>query len=177
MASLPPAFELIPGDSWHPLSGHEAPQYIPDVWYGFHVGLRLVEALRTLQQMPMNGHPQAFGNSWPAYAIEFSERSGYEDDEAWKKDQAAERNRIRPRPSSIEISRMELAIGWPIQYLRDLPQLLSAVQSAAFVRVRHQPLERAAKYLKLPGRVVRRWNREGLDLIAAGLRRDAVPIF
>jgi hypothetical protein len=177
MASVPPAFELVPGDSWHPLSGQQAPQYVPPSWIGPHVGLRLVEALRVLRRVPMNGHPREFGNSWPQYAIKFSERSQYEDDEEWKRDQASERNQIRPRPSSVEISRMELAIGWPIQYLRDLPQLLSAVQSAAFVRARHQPLERAARYLKLPGRVVRRWNREGLDLIAAGLRRDAVAVF
>jgi hypothetical protein len=31
--------------------------------------------------------------------------------------------------------------------------------------------------LRLPGRVVRRWNGEGLDLIARGLRSDRVRIF
>jgi hypothetical protein len=35
----------------------------------------------------------------------------------------------------------------------------------------------AARKLRLPGRLARRWNCEGLDLIAAGLRRDAVAVF
>jgi hypothetical protein len=29
----------------------------------------------------------------------------------------------------------------------------------------------------LRGRVVRKWNRQGLDAIAAGLRRDQVAVF
>ena len=31
--------------------------------------------------------------------------------------------------------------------------------------------------LRLPGRLCRRWNRDGLDMIAAGLRRDVVAVF
>jgi hypothetical protein len=35
----------------------------------------------------------------------------------------------------------------------------------------------AARKLGLPGRLARRRNCEGLDLIAAGLRRDGVAVF
>jgi hypothetical protein len=35
----------------------------------------------------------------------------------------------------------------------------------------------AARKLGLPARLARRWNCEGLDLIAAGLRRNAVAVF
>jgi hypothetical protein len=31
--------------------------------------------------------------------------------------------------------------------------------------------------LALPGRLARRWNCDSLDLIAAGLRRDAAAVF
>jgi hypothetical protein len=167
----------IADDAWHPLSGQPAPEYVPPHWIGPHVGLRLIEALRTLRRIPMNGHPREFGNSWPKYAHEFSDRVFYEDDPRWKADEAAERNRIRPRASAIEIMRMEIAIIWPARYLRELPQCLQVVQCVAFARSRHRDITHAAKRLKLAGRVVRKWNRQGLDEIAAGLRRDAVPVF
>jgi hypothetical protein len=38
-------------------------------------------------------------------------------------------------------------------------------------------IPRAAHKLKLPGRLVRRWNEQGLDLIAEGLIRDSVAVF
>jgi hypothetical protein len=80
-------------------------------------------------------------------------------------------------PSSIEIAPMETAIGWPGRYLLDCPQLIRVVQVAVFGRSHYHDLDWAARRLQLPGRLVRRWHREGLDLIAAGLRREGVRIF
>jgi hypothetical protein len=37
--------------------------------------------------------------------------------------------------------------------------------------------DQLCRTLGLPGRLARLWNCEGLDLIAAGLRRDAVAVF
>jgi hypothetical protein len=34
-----------------------------------------------------------------------------------------------------------------------------------------------AHRLRIPKRLARRWNNEGLDTIAAGLRRDDVTVF
>jgi hypothetical protein len=45
------------------------------------------------------------------------------------------------------------------------------------MRNRAVPSAHAARKLGLPGGLARRWNGEGLDLIAAGLRRDAVTVF
>jgi hypothetical protein len=75
-------------DVWHPLSGVPAPEYVPDRWDSPHVGVRLVEALRTLRKIPMNGHPREFGNAWPKYAIEYSELAQYADDPVWKADRS-----------------------------------------------------------------------------------------
>jgi hypothetical protein len=72
---------------------------------------------------------------------------------------------------------MEQAICWPARYLRSWPQLVHAVQAVAAGRARDRDMEHAARRLRLPGRVVRRWNSEGLDLIARGLRSDRVRIF
>ena len=72
---------------------------------------------------------------------------------------------------------MEMAISWPVRYLGELPQLLRTVGAVASVKSRGQNIAAAERKLRLPGRIVRRWNNEGLDLIAAGLRRDEVMIF
>jgi hypothetical protein len=72
---------------------------------------------------------------------------------------------------------LETAIVWPARYLGHVPQLLRTVQAVALARARDRDIAHAARKLALPGRLVRGWNNEGLDLIAAGLRRDAVAVF
>lgn len=172
--TIPPV-ELLKG--WHPLDGVPPPEIVPDRWDGAHAGVRLIEGLRVLRRLPMNGHPREFGNAWPAHAREWSDLVQYCDDPTWKAEEASERNRIRPRPSAIEISRMEIVIVWPARYLRDYPQLITVVQAAALARSRHRDLRWVERHFGLPGRMVRKWNRQGLDVIAAGLRRDQVPVF
>jgi hypothetical protein len=108
---------------------------------------------------------------------EYSDRACYEDDPVWKAERAAESNWTKPRPSAIEITRMETAIVWPARYLGHVPQLLRTVQAVALARTRDRDAAHAARRLGLPGRLARRRNCEGLDLIAAGLRRDAVVVF
>jgi hypothetical protein len=176
MASL--TLVLIPGDEWHPLDHTPAPDYIPPSWDGPHVGKRLIETLRTLRRMPMVNGPRVFGNGWPRWQYEWDDLLAQADMERDQRE-ILERaqNRTRIRPSSVEIAYMEAAIAWPARYLRDAPQLLRTVQIVAVIRMRHGDIERAARRLRLPGRLARRWNREGLDLIAAGLRRDRVRVF
>jgi hypothetical protein len=88
-----------------------------------------------------------------------------------------EANRTRLRPSSIEIAHMEQSIRWPLIYLREIPQLVRTVQAVAVARSRDRNMEDAARRLQLPGRLVRRWNGEGLSMIAIGLRHDRTRIF
>jgi hypothetical protein len=138
---------------------------------------RLAEALRTLRNMPVNGYPAGFVNAWPAVVHEYSDRTGYEDDPVWKAERAAESYWTKPRPSSIEIARMETAIVWPARYLSHVPQLLRTVQAVALARARDRDIAHAARKLGLPGRLARQWNDEGLDLIAAGAVIDYIAAF
>jgi hypothetical protein len=86
-------------DDWHPLSGLLAPEYIPPEWDGPHVGKRLAEALRTLRHLPMNGHPKAFGNSWPEYQIERTDELAQTGADAIQRAQEeASRNRVKVFP-------------------------------------------------------------------------------
>ena len=165
-------------DTWHPLDHRPPPEYIPPIWIGPHVGYRLIEGLRVLMRMPPVRGPQAFGNSWPTHGYDWADLLAQQEaDEEEKRQNQSAQNRVWILPSSIEISRMEAAIGWPAHYLLELSQLLRTVQVVALVRARHGDLRRAARRLELPERLTRRWNHDGLDAIAAGLRRDNVPVF
>jgi len=108
-------------------------------------GKVLAEALRTLRHMPINGYPAGFTNSWPTILHEYSDRAGYEDDPVWKAERAAESNWTKPRPSSIEIACMEMAIVWPARYLGRIPQLLRTVQAVALARARDRDIALAAR--------------------------------
>jgi len=83
---------------------------------------------------------------------------------------------MKPRPTSIEITRMERAIGWPGHYVRDRRQL-AAVQLVAPGRSRNRDLAWAARKMRAGASFVRNLNRDGLDAIASGLRRDRLTLF
>ena len=90
----------------------------PPRWIGGHVGRRLSEALRTLAALPMGG---AGGTSaWPAYTYEFEDLlAQYEQGELERTQ--AQQNNIRLLPSLRDVTRMEAAISWPVQYLITRP--------------------------------------------------------
>lgn len=170
---------LVPADTWHPLDRSPPPEYIPPSWTGPHVGLRLVQAMKTLRLMPAARGPQAFGNCWPAYMHEWEDllaQQGAELDEKQKAEQA--QNRTRVLPSAVEISRMESAIAWPARYLAGRPKLMRVVGVVAAGRAIDRDIASIARRrLRLAPHIARARNREGLDLIAAGLGRDRAPIF
>jgi hypothetical protein len=128
--------------------------------------------------MPWVRGPQEFGNSWPAWLVEWEDQLAQLEQEQAERDLAhRQQNRARILPSSVEIARMEKAIAWPMVYLLEIPDLLRAVQVAAVTRARHRDLERAARKMRLAERLLRQRNRDGLDVIALGLHRDRVRVF
>ena len=165
-------------NTWHPLDGVPAPDYIPATWDGPHVSKRLVEALRVLFRLPMPPGPKVFGNAWPAYSWSWEDQLAQEErDQAEKSQDAFAQNRVKLLPSAVEIMHMETAIVWPARYLGEFPQLLVTVGCVALARSRYRDIEFVARRLRLPPHVVRRWNRDGLDLIACGLRKHSEAIF
>ena len=117
MARLFTGCEVV--DDWHPLDGVSAPEIIPLQWTGPHVALRLTDAWRILSRMPWRSpYPRAFGRWWPPYRVEWvdlmSMLGGGELEQLQR-----EANRTKVLPSAQDISRMELAIDWPMQFLAE----------------------------------------------------------
>jgi hypothetical protein len=146
---------------WHPLDGRPAPEFIPSRWDGVHVGQRLIEALRVLARLPMNGYPQDFGSARPNYFNDFEDQVGWlqPDPRSGLIPERPPLQMLKLRPSSVEIERMEKAIIWPGCYVKDR-RLLAAVQIVALGRSRDCDLEWVARKMGTGSAVVRKSSRE-----------------
>jgi hypothetical protein len=168
---------LKAGEQWNPLDQIPAEQeYIPETWTGPHVGLRLVEGFECLSRMPPETVRRRLGY-WPEYLYDYIDGVAQQDADQQVKDQmAAQRNRIRVRPSAQQISRMNRAITWAGSYVR-IADHARLVQRVAQLRARDLDIEVISRRLRMNLRIMRNINRNCLDLIARGLRRDHVQVF
>ena len=154
------------------------PEWVPPAWIGEHVGVRLVEAFKTLALMPVANGPRMPHNAWPRYKIEWADLLAQKEMERADKElRAAAANRVRLAPSRQDISRMESALVWPARYLQSRPLIMRCLHRVALLRSRGVDTETIERKLKRRPATVRAMNRAGLDFIATGLRRDAVPVF
>src|SRR5262249_21162580 len=165
-------------EDWHPLADTPAPEYVPMHWNGPHVGKRLIEAFRTLTRLPIAKGPKFHSGVWPERTREWTdEMARLEADAEQLAAEARAANRVRLLPTAAEISRMETAISWPGYYLaKTRPILGRTVMIVALWRSRERDLSWIARKLRLGVHTVRARNRAGLDLIAAGLHQDGVPV-
>jgi hypothetical protein len=171
---------LIPAgsDTWHPLDGVPAPEYVPPFWIGSHCGLRLVQAFKTLAKMPMSFGPRFGSGYWPHYRHEWEDLLAQEEAAKDDKQLRAEAfNRVRIPPTAVEVGNMETAIVWPARYLAARPLIMRVVHRVAAGRARGQEMDVMAQRMRCPPARLRTINRAGLDLIADGLRRDGVAVF
>jgi hypothetical protein len=166
-------------EDWHPLkNGSALPDYTPTRWNGPHVGKRLIDGYRTLAKLPVANGPRFCSGFWPEWTRGWTdEMARLEADVEQLEAEAKAANRVRIWPTAAEISRMEAAIGWPAAYLaKTRPILAVTVQLVALWRSRERDLPWIARKLRLGVHTVRARNRNGLDVIAAGLRRDGVRV-
>lgn len=174
--------ELISAhDGWSPLDGVPAPEWVPEAWCGPHVGLRLVEAFKTLLRLPAVATFRVSLTYWPTYLVEWEDQLAQQQmTDADKEEQIFWANRSRLKPSARDVSRMEAAISWPARYLQSRPLVMRRTQQVAFERARARgetDIDRIAHRLKVSAHRLQQVNRAGLDAIAAGLRRDRVMVF
>ena len=128
----------------------------------------------TLKDLPMGGGTGT--SAWPAYCYEWEDLLAQHQQGELERTQQLQ-NRIRLLPSLRAISKMELAICWPAEYLGRLPDLLRAVNAVALAH----SLERDAGWVAAKrggyGDTWRQRHDAGCALIAQGLRAGRVPVF
>ena len=111
-------------ENWSPLDGVPAPEFVPLHWTGPHVARRLADAWRVLSRMPWRSpYPRAFGKWWPSYKPEFADLLAIIDAGELEAMQR-EANRVRVLPTARDISQMEQAMMWPMDYLAEPRQVL-----------------------------------------------------
>lgn len=111
----PPREGLIPG-TWKMMDPSRIGGIVdqprrPLRWNPRHVGMRLIEAHRTLKYLPMNLRPAAVKTAWPMHDQEPVEG-------------AVEEGNVKVDPSAEQIALMEQAICWPMRFLGE--SMLSA---------------------------------------------------
>jgi hypothetical protein len=147
----------------------------PSRWSGGHVSCRLVEALRTLRLLPTGGISKKSG-CWPAYCYEFEDLLHQAEQGELERTQQ-QQNYIRMLPSYRDITRMELALYWPMQFLTSDLCLVRAVNWVAFAH----SLDRDAGWVSRRfGGHPDAWRHnhdKGCSIIARSLRRERSPVF
>jgi len=114
---------------------------------------------------------------WPAYRVEWTDllsMIGAGELEAMQR----EMNRVRVLPSAAEISKMEKAIAWPLDYLDHERQIL-IVNVCARITAIEGNLQREI-HRRSYGGEAEQWTRMNwtlCDRIADGLMRDKVLVF
>jgi hypothetical protein len=177
MARLFTGLEVI--DDWSPLDGIPAPEFIPTQWTGPHVGVRLADAWRILSKMPWRSpYPRTFGRCWPPYRVEWTDLLAMLGASGELESMQREANRTRILPTAKEISQMENAINWPMQYLREARHVL-IVNVCARVASFDGDLAREIVKRRYPGEA-EQWQRVNwqlCDKIADGLIADREMVF
>jgi hypothetical protein len=176
MARLFNGTEVI--DEWHPLDDLPPPKYIPATWNGPHVQACLINAFRTLNRTTWSPpFPRSFGQTWPRYKLEWHDLLalvGGGELEAMQREQ----NRTRILPTAREIAEMEIAISWPMTYLREARHVL-IVNTCARVASLDGDLgrEMARRHYTGTPEEWQQLNWQLCDWIANGLIVDRVAVF
>lgn len=122
---------------------------IPDEWTPEHVGTRLIEAFEILSRSGGRVGPGKVGNAWPEMLIEFADRTDAQARSLAEKEWQQSRGSI---PSADEVSRMNQALRWSMDYLDGRPLTADALMLWAYAKATgrdmdgmlHQRKKRAA---------------------------------
>jgi hypothetical protein len=148
---------------------------LPDVWNGDHVGMRLSEALRTLRMLPGGGGGSI--SIWPPYLYEFEDLLAQQIQGELERTMKIQ-NRTRLSPSLNEISRMEIVILWPMQYL--LKCAMHLIEPVMWLSHAYSIERDASWVVHRRGGFIDTWQAryaQGCGLIADGLVADKVTVF
>jgi hypothetical protein len=140
-------------------------------WSAAYVGVRLIEAFRTLSRLPPDRGPKQFGTALPMPVRDFSDLV----DEGKGDGNIAERTALKVKitPSAKEYAKMEQALYWVPRFLKHNAELGQVVNHWAMWRCFAKDIAKKVEVV-YDGDIGRfdRLKYEGLTLIAMGLARS-----
>jgi hypothetical protein len=160
-----------------------AAREVPSTWSIVHVLDRLEEAFQVMAMMPAATRPKAYGSAWPGYnPITPAELIGIKNEifqaggAAALSEWESEQNQTRDPPSSAQITRMEQALRWPFEYLRDWPELAKAISQRAMWAAMRVDIRRRCERRGINHDEFNVSWQEGLNIITAMLIARKVPV-
>ena len=152
---------------------------VPDRWTPHHVGVRLVDAFKTLERTPRVPGPREPGAAWPSYQYDWADRLAQAEQTATeRKDRERQQNNnVRIRPSAVELQQMDAAFDW-LRQLREFDegfavQLVAwTVRSAKGKSVRDLCKERGWSFQNFYRRI-----GKGKSWISDRLNSTSSPVF
>ena len=176
MAKLYNGTEVV--EHWSPLDDTAMPEFVPAQWTGPHVALRLADAWKILSRTPWKSpYPRGYGGVWPAYKIEWYDLMAIVGGGELESMQR-QANRTKLLPTHKEISQMEQAIDWPMDYLSNERAVL-VVHVCARMKSVDGDLDREIRRRNYGGEAEqwRRLNWTYCDTIADALIGKQIMVF
>lgn len=147
-------------------------RYIPDVWSREYVASRMLMAAQTLKNMSTGRiAPAGFSSAFPEFEKEW-------DGLLKKFDQLPEDppENLSELPTNEDITLMEEALTWPIEYLRGSVNIATSVTLWVASDVYGVPKKFYADKKKITEYYFRKNAMHGFDKISEGLTLDGVRI-
>lgn len=151
---------------------------LPSTWTLIHTLDRLEEAFAVLASMPARRGPKQYGNAMPTPV---QERMSFKDlidmsATGELEQMEADRNRVRLAATSAQVSRMDQALSWPVQFLSDRPELAKAVSLRALWAAMRTDIRKRCERRGMDHDLFNRQWQDGVKIIAATLIARRVPV-
>lgn len=147
-------------------------RYVPDVWSREYVASRMLMAAETLKNLNTGRiAPAGFSSCFPEF------EKGYAADDVFD-DAPIEEEPVEDKKiiTSEDISLMEEALNWPMQYLYFSEQLATSVSFWTASDVFGIPKKSYAKKKNITEYYFKKYAMAGFDAISDGLTKDRVKI-
>ena len=151
---------------------NEKERYIPDVWSREYVASRMLMAAETLKSLNTGRiGPAVLSSCFPEFEKSYTEDDVFED--APVKEEPVEDKKII---TSEDITLMDEALTWPMQYLYFSEQLATSVTFWTASDVFGIPKKFYAKKKNITEYYFKKHAMAGFDAISDGLTKDRVKI-
>lgn len=150
---------------------------LPPQWSQIHVLDRLEEAYETLARLPMMTRPKQYGNAMPSVVRDRiplliqAEMAASGDLE--RQDDSDD---VRLSVTAAQISRMDQAFGWPVDFLLEYPEMAKAVCLKAIWGVAKANISERCLGRGMNHKFFNRQWQHALTIIAVKLIQKKVPV-